>query len=423
MPATRPGVRAAAPWLVLAGIVAAAVNLRPAAVSVGPVLAEVREDLGLSGLVAGLLTSLPVIAFAAFGVASPAVARRVGAHRLTLVSLLMLVAGLTGRALVDSAVPFLVLSLLALAGMASGNVLMPALVKHHFPDRVGAVTAAYTTALAVFLTASLTLTVPIADLGGSWRWGLGAWAVVALLSAVPWFFLLGEDRRGGATDEAAADEVPVSLWRVLRTPLGLAMVVMFGFQALQAYALFGWFPLLWREAGYSPTAAGALVGLLAAVSIPTSIWLPRAAARRESQVRLCLAVWACYPIGFAMVLLAPYTLAVPAALTLGLGAALFPLVLVLIGLRSRTAAGTSGLSAVSQSGGYILSAAGPLTVGALHDTTGGWLLPVLFLLACSLPLGASVLVAGRPGHIEDVLAARDARDGSSETPAENPATS
>lgn len=423
MPATRPGVRTAAPWLVLAGIVAAAVNLRPAAVSVGPVLAEVREDLGLSGLVAGLLTSLPVIAFAAFGVASPAVARRVGAHRLTLVSLLMLVAGLTGRALVDSAVPFLVLSLLALAGMASGNVLMPALVKHHFPDRVGAVTAAYTTALAVFLTASLTLTVPIADLGGSWRWGLGAWAVVALLSAVPWFFLVGEDRRGGGTEDAAADDAPVSLWRVLRTPLGVAMVVMFGFQALQAYALFGWFPLLWREAGYSPTAAGALVGLLAAVSIPTSIWLPRAAARRESQVRLCLAVWACYPVGFAMVLVAPYTLAVPAALTLGLGAALFPLVLVLIGLRSRTAAGTSALSAVSQSGGYILSAAGPLTVGALHDTTGGWLLPVLFLLACSLPLGASVLVAGRPGHIEDALADRDTGDGSRETPAGSPAGS
>lgn len=405
VPAPRSGVRTAAPWLVLAGIVAAAVNLRPAAVSVGPVLAEVREDLGLSGLVAGLLTSLPVIAFAAFGVASPAAARRFGVHRLTLVSLLMLVAGLTGRALVDSAVPFLLLSLLALAGMASGNVLLPALVKHHFPDRVGAVTAAYTTALAVFLTASLTLTVPIADLGGSWRWGLGAWAVVALLSAIPWLFLTGEDRRdpdgdGGTPD---LDQAPVSLWRVLRTPLGVAMMVMFGCQALQAYALFGWFPLLWREAGYSPTAAGALVGLLAAVSIPTSIWLPRAAAKRESQVRLCLAVWACYPVGYVMILVAPYALAVPAALTLGLGAALFPLVLVLIGLRSRTAAGTSGLSAVSQSGGYILSAAGPLTVGALHDGTGGWTLPVLFLIACTLPLGASTLVAGRPGHIEDAL--------------------
>ncbi len=413
VPSPRSGVRTAAPWLVLAGIVAAAVNLRPAAVSVGPVLAEVREDLGLSGLVAGLLTSLPVIAFAAFGVASPAAARRFGVHRLTLVSLLMLVAGLTGRALVDSAVPFLLLSLLALAGMASGNVLLPALVKRHFPDRVGAVTAAYTTALAVFLTASLTLTVPIADLGGSWRWGLGAWAVVALLSAVPWLFLTGEDRQDADDDGTPdPDEEPVALWRVLRTPIGVALTVMFGFQALQAYALFGWFPLLWREAGYSPTAAGALVGLLAAVSIPTSIWLPRAAAKRESQVRLCLAVWACYPVGYVMILVAPYTLAVPAALLLGLGAALFPLVLVLIGLRSRTAAGTSGLSAVAQSGGYVLSAAGPLTVGALHDGTGGWTLPVLFLIACTLPLGASTFVAGRPGHVEDALSGQTQPAGS-----------
>lgn len=383
-----------------------ALNLRPAAVSVGPVLAEVRDDLGMTGLTAGLLTSLPVVAFAVFGAASPLAARRIGPHRVTLVSLLLLTAGLTGRALVDSQVAFLVLSVVALAGMASGNVLLPALVKHHFGDRVGPVTAAYTTSLAIFLTASLTLTVPIADLGGSWRWGLGAWAVVSLVSAVPWLLLWREDGTRAGEDADRAPEAPVRLVTVLRTPLGLCMAGMFGFQALQAYALFGWFPLLWREAGYSPTAAGALVGLLAAVSIPTSFWLPRAAARRESQVGLCLAVWACYPVGYAMVLVAPYTLAIPAALVLGLGASLFPLVLTLVGLRSRTASGTSGLSAVTQSGGYVISAAGPLTVGALHDTTGGWTWPVLFLIAMALPLAGFSLVTGRPGHVEDQLARR-----------------
>ena len=50
--------------LVLVGLVVLSLNLRPAAVSVGPVLAEVRDAFSMSPATAGLLTSLPVIAFA-----------------------------------------------------------------------------------------------------------------------------------------------------------------------------------------------------------------------------------------------------------------------------------------------------------------------------------------------------------------------
>src|SRR5690606_9356034 len=46
--------RRAAGWLALAGIVALSFNLRPAAVSVGPLLAEVRDAVGLSTEGAGL---------------------------------------------------------------------------------------------------------------------------------------------------------------------------------------------------------------------------------------------------------------------------------------------------------------------------------------------------------------------------------
>src|SRR3954453_17645277 len=69
--------------LVLAGLVLLSFNLRPAAVSVGPVLEEVRRGLALSGPEAGLLTSLPVLAFAVVGALAPTFARAVGLHRAT----------------------------------------------------------------------------------------------------------------------------------------------------------------------------------------------------------------------------------------------------------------------------------------------------------------------------------------------------
>ena len=135
--------------LVLVAILLLSLNLRPAAVSVGPVLDELRDSLDMGPASAGLLTSLPVLAFAIFGALAPAAARRLGPHRVTMLALLSVVVGLAGRAVVGSEAAFLALSLVAVAGMAMANVLIPSLVRLHFPDRIGPMTSLYTTALAV----------------------------------------------------------------------------------------------------------------------------------------------------------------------------------------------------------------------------------------------------------------------------------
>jgi CP family cyanate transporter-like MFS transporter len=383
---------------VLLSLVVLALNLRPAAVSVGPVLAETTDGLGMSTTLAGVLTSLPVLAFAGFGALAPLSARVVGIHRTTLVALGAVTVGLATRSLVDSTWPFLALSLVALAGMATANVLLPSLVKLHFPDRVGTVTALYTTALAIGLTCSLLLTVPIAQAWGGWRFGLGVWAGLALLAAIPWLWLAAHDRHVGPRGTT------IGLGAVARTPLGMAMAVFFGLQSIAAYSIFGWFAQLWRDNGYSPAAAGALVGLVAGVSIPLSLWIPRAAAARNDQRPVLLAVMACYPIGYVGLMIAPYSLAVLWAVLIGVGACTFPLILSLIPLRARTAEGTAALSGWTQSAGYLLAALGPFAVGATYDATGGWTWPLALLLALAVPQLALGLYVSRPGHIEDQLA-------------------
>ncbi len=385
----------------LVGMVLLALNLRPAAVSVGPVLAEVRAGLGMSAASAGLLTSLPVLAFALFGALAPALARIAGVHRVTLGALLAVAIGLAGRATVGHEPAFLALSMLALAGMAMANVLLPSLVKLHFPDRIGLVTSIYTTALAVGLTAAITLTVPIADTFGGWRAGLAAWALVAAAAAVPWLGLVTHDKHLDAPTHT------IRFVDVARTRLGLAMALFFGLQSLQAYAVFGWFAQLWRDHGYSPGQAGLLVGLIAAVSLPLSLWVPAAAARREDQRGLLLAVMSCYPVGYIGLMVAPHGLAILWALLVGVGAVTFPIVLTLIGLRSRTPQGTAALSGLTQSLGYLIAVVGPFAVGAIYDATGGWTWPLALLTALTLPQIAVGLYVGRPAYIEDQLPTRD----------------
>lgn len=372
-------------------------NLRPAAVSVGPVLAEVRAAFDMSPATAGLLTSLPVLGFAAFGAAAPAAAARFGIHRVTLVALLAATVGLFGRSVTGSETLFLLLSLVALAGMAMANVLLPSLVKLHFPDRIGLVTAIYTTALSTGLTAALVLTVPIADALGGWRWGLGAWAVMAAVAALPWIGLARHDRNLERTTST------VTYRDVARTRLGQVMALFFGLQSLQAYAIFGWFAQLWRDSGYSATTAGVLAGLVAGTSIPLSLWLPNVLARTPDSRRVLFPVIAAYPIGYVGLMVAPYDLAPLWALIVGVGTVTFPLILTLVGLRAHTAEGTAALSAFTQSTGYLIAAAGPFAVGLVHGVTHGWVAPLWLLLALALPLFWLAAYVAKPRYVEDQL--------------------
>lgn len=384
------------------GLVLVSLNLRPAAVSVGPVLAEVQHGLDLSDTQTALLTSLPVLGFAVFGALAPLAAGRIGLHRVTLLAMIAVTVGLATRVLTGSGELFLVLSLLALAGTAVANVLLPSLVKRHQPDRIGSATAIYSTVLAIGLTAPLVLTVPLAQgLGGSvddgWREGLGAWALLGLLALLPWVLLSRHD----STDVVTGTRIP--LLAVARTRLGLMLATYFGLQSLQAYAIFGWFAQLWRDAGFSATTAGILVGVLTGTTIPLSYVLPRLLVRARRPEVVLLAVLACYPVAYVGLVVAPAELAVVWAVLTGAGTTTFPLVLTLIGLRARTAEGTATLSAFTQSAGYLLAVTGPFLVGLLYSATGGWTVPLVFLLVLVAPMVWLSISLAKPSYIEDQL--------------------
>lgn len=388
--------------LVLVGIVVLGFNLRPAAVSIGPVLDEIIGSLSMSGTTAGVLTTLPVLAFAGFGALAPDLARRIGAHRVTLVSLVAVVVGLGVRARTDQVWVFLLLSLVALAGMATANVLLPSLVKLHFPHRVGLLTSIYTTSMAIGLTLASVLTVPLGHALGSWRWGLATWAVTAAVAALPWIGLIRHDRTPAPVPHT------VTLRQVARTRLGWAMALFFGLQSLQAYSIFGWFAQIYRDAGFSASTAGLLLGAITAMSIPFAFVIPSLASRLRDQTWLIVGLFACYPAGYLGLIYAPVAGAWLWAVLVGTAASVFPLVLTLIGLRARTSAGTAALSGFTQSVGYLLAAVGPLGMGVLYEATGGWTVPLWTLLVVALGQLVAGLTVARPSYIEDQLAGRAA---------------
>jgi CP family cyanate transporter-like MFS transporter len=383
--------------LLIAALVLTGLSMRTAVTSVGAVLDDLEHGLHASSGIAGVITTLPVICFAGIGAVAPRLSFRFGAHQLLVASLLLMTVGLLTRALARSVWLFVLLSVLALAGGAISNILLPSLVKRHFPDEIGRMTAIYTTALAVGMTASAGLTVPIGTLGGGWRTGLGSWAVLSALAVLPWLPTLPHDR----PDPDA--ERPASANRLVRSPTAWLLTVFFAFQSFQAYIAFGWFAKFMHAHGVSTSTAGWMVAVLSAVTIPVSMVVPRVPPDRQWRVVAALTV--CYVVAYVGLAAAPVGGAWVWMILTGIGSGMFPVALTMIGLRARTAETTAALSAFVQSIGYIIAGAGPLLFGVLYGATKSWAGPLALLFAAMVIAAVCGLAASRPRWVDDELAA------------------
>lgn len=379
-----------------------ALNLRVAVGSVGVVVDPLRDDLGMSATVAGVLTTLPVLCFAVFGAAASRVVRLLGLDRTAAALLVVLALGLVARSTVGSTVPFLVLSVVSLGACAVGNVILPALAKQHFPDRLALVGSLYGAALMAGGAVSSVVTVPVADALGGWRPGIAVWAVLAVAALLPWLPVAARSRRVAAEDRPAG----IPLARVARSRLAWACALCFAVQSAQAYAQFGWFPTILADAGLARGTAGAMQGLLGAVGIPMTLLLPPLVARLAGTGVLPWTFAALTASGWAGVLWAPTAAPWLWAVLLGLGGCTFTWVLIMFGRRARTTEGTAALSAFGQSVGYVVAGLGPFGTGLLHDLTGSWTAPVAVLMSAAVLIGLLGTLVDRGGVLEDDLARR-----------------
>ncbi|MEV4827344.1 MFS transporter [Micromonospora sp. NPDC049257] len=378
-----------------------ALNLRAAVTSLGALLDEVRTGLGLSGTMAGFVTTLPTIAFAGLGALTPWLIRRWPAARVLVVAMLALTVGQVLRVVTDSAAIFVFTSALALAGIAVANILLPMLVKQHFPHRTGLVTGAYTMALTAGTTVAAASAVPVAHAFGSWRAGLGVWAALAAVAVLPWVPLALRARAARRTAPPTAGPAVRTRVQPARTRLGWAMAVYFGAQSLSGYAVMGWLAQLFRDAGFRPESAGLLLAGVTALGVPVALLMPTLAGRLRTLRPLVFGLTAFSAAAYLGLALAPREGALLWVLLLAFGQGAFPLILTTIGLRARTADGTVALSAFAQSTGYVIAALGPLLVGVLYEATGGWTAPMGFLLAALAVQTTAGMVIARPRFIED----------------------
>jgi MFS transporter, CP family, cyanate transporter len=377
-------------------VLATALNLRMAVASVPPLIDELRDSVPLSGTAAGVLTTLPVVCMALGATVVPRLSRRMG-HELPLVLVgITMAAGILVRVIPGVGALYLGTTIAGI-GIALGNVLVPSLVKRDFHERAGFMTGVYTMAIGTSAGLAAGLTVPIENaFGQGWRPALGVWALPALVAAAIWIPFARHpsavaDRRTRTVHE------PTGL---RRDRLAWQVTLFMGVQSLMFYSLLSWMPSILRDNGMSKGTAGAYLSIFTLLGIPVSFAVPLIAARMRDQRVLAAASVFLLASGVLGLIVSPGNAAIIWTVLAGCSqAATLSLSFLYFVLRSRSQMEAAELSSMSQSFGYALAAVGPVVMGALHEATGGWTIPLWFLLALMVPELVFGVLAGRDRHV------------------------
>lgn len=365
--------------LLILGIIFAAANLRAPLTSVGPIIDLIQAELNLSNASAGMLTTIPLLAFAAVSPLAPKIARRFGTEYTLFAAMIFLAAGIALRYVPSLETLFIGTGLLGTA-IAVCNVLLPGLVKREFPKKVGIMTGTYSLSMNLWAAIASGISIPISQgFGQGWRSSLVCWILLSLVSLILWLPQLRS-----STKPTSVHEKGDSVWK---SGLAWKVALFMGLQSTVFYTVITWFPSILHEQGLSHSAAGWLLSLAQFVSLPASFLIPIWAGRLAHQRGLVGLIVLCLLLTYTGLLSGNPTFAPFCAVLVGiaLGAA-FSLATMFFVLRTQNAHQASELSGMAQSIGYLLAAVGPAFFGLLHDVTHSWTIPLIILCIAAILL-------------------------------------
>lgn len=380
-------------WVLIVGIIFAAANLRAPLTSIGPIVEMIRQDTGMSSTATGMLTTLPLLAFAFFSPFAPKISRRIGLEYTLFGALLLLSIGIVLRSVPSVSLLFAGTALLGIA-IAIGNVLLPSMIKQEFPYKVGLMTGVYAASMNLSAAIASGVSIPLTQgLGLGWRSALSVWAMLAVVSIVLWIPQL-RFRRQPSKNTLKIGE---SLWH---SNLAWKVTLFMGLQSTVFYTVITWLPSILHEQGISQSEAGWLLSLTQFAGLLPTFIVPILAGRSSNQ-RWLVALTASFLIVGYLGLLGGLTSLAPLLVILigiATGSA-FSLATMFFVLRTHNAEQAAELSGMAQSVGYLLAAVGPILFGFIHDATGSWTIPLLILLVGAVLLFIIGMEAGSSKYV------------------------
>lgn len=379
--------------LLIAGILMIATTLRVTFTGAAPLLDAIRADYGLTTAQTGLLTTLPLLAFALVSPLAATVARRWGIERSLLAAMLLICMGIAIRSLPSSGALFGGTAVIG-CGIALGNVLLPGLIKRDFSQHVAKLTGAYSLTMGAAAALGSAMVVPLALHGFGWRGALMMLMVFPLLALLIWL-----PQRRQTANASLSNSRALHSRAIWRSSLAWQVTLFLGINSLIYYVIIGWLPAIMISHGYSEAQAGSLHGLLQLATAAPGLLIPLVLYRFKDQRTIAALVSLMCAVGAAGFAVMPEQAALWTVLFgFGSGATMI-LGLTFIGLRASSAHQAAALSGMAQSVGYLLAACGPPMMGKIHDLNNSWQIPLVGVALLALIMAVFGVCAGREKEI------------------------
>lgn len=380
--------------LLLIGILMIAGTLRVPFTGIAPLLDMVKDSFVLTTAQIGLLTTIPLLAFATVSPFVASIAGRFGIERSLLVAMVIICCGIAIRS--GGSAPLLYLGTALIGcGIAMGNVLLPGMVKRDYPDDIAKLTGAYSLTMGIAAAVGSAMVVPVALAGFGWSGALLSLMIFPLLAAIFW---LPHLRR--ATHAPLSGNPALKNRGIWSSPLAWQVTLYLGINSFIYYVIIGWLPSILTGFGYSEQQAGSLHGALQlATALPglvVGLILSRLKDHRGITILMAL-FWSVSLSGMvwfpklAMLWIAMGGFGSGAAMILGLS---------FVALRTGSAHQAAALSGMAQSVGYLFAAAGPPLMGKIHDLSGSWSGPLALCAALAVIMAIIGTFAARQIQIQ-----------------------
>ncbi|WP_408008211.1 CynX/NimT family MFS transporter [Pseudalkalibacillus sp. A8] len=372
-------------FILVIGIVFVSFNLRPAITSVGPLIPFIRDDIPISNGTAGLLTSLPLIAFAIVSPLVPKIARYFTNERALIIGLLLIIVGIFIRS-ITALFLLLVGTLIIGIGIAICNVLLPSVIKDKFPLKIALMTSLYSTAMGIFAASASGLSIPFAStMNLGWQFSLIIWTMPAIIAILIWLYI-GKEIPSQEVEPTIPKSERLIKNRIWCSPLAWQVSIFLGLQSTLFYVSISWLPEILHDYGVSLVTAGWMLSFAQFIGLPASLLVPIIAGKFKSQSVVAVFMGIFAICGYSGLLLgSSFTVMVISLMLIGTTlSGGFALALTFLGLRSKTSNQATELSGMAQSVGYLLAAIGPLAIGILFDLSGSWTIPLLSLIIISI---------------------------------------
>ena len=385
--------------IILLGIIFLGMILRTPITSVGAIIGPLKKLLEINNTVAGLITTIPLIAFAIFSPFVAKISNKIGLEKTIFLATIVASIGLLLRFYINTSV-FFVTTFIIGVGITVGNVLLPGLTKKYFPENLGVMTGFYAVVMNVSASIAAGISYPIlnTNIGGekfSTGLAVNIWLIISVLNIVIYAIITKNSKSERIEDKKAGGK------GYLRSLKMWSVMLSMGLQSALFYCSVSWFAEIMISKGFTPSEAGLLLSISQFAQFPSTFLVPVLAEKIKNKLIIPIFITLGYVaslIGMVYIQGNFALMTIYIVLFALAGGGSFSYVMYLFSAKSKNEEEAADISGLAQAGGYWLAAIFPPLLGYIRDVLN-WDVAIYILIVTASLLFITLLHSSSKGNI------------------------